>query len=199
MLEQLIGTIMSRPENPVQLAVIGAAHGIRGEVRVKPYTEDPLSIGDYGLLYDKQGNSYEVLDVRSAKTVVIVRFRGINDRNAAEVLNGTELFIDRSQLTDELDDDEFYYADLIGLQAYDKDGHNHGRIHALFDFGGGDLIELRLTGRKPMLIPFTEAAVTEIDLTNGKIIVDPYAAGLIADQDDDYPEDGYDDERDREA
>ena len=190
---------MSRPENPVQLAVIGAAHGIRGEVRVKPYTEDPLAIGDYGLLYDKQGKSYEVLDVRNAKTVVIVRFRGINDRNAAEALNGTELFIDRSQLSEDLDDDEFYYADLIGLQAYDKQGNNHGRVHALFDFGGGDLIELRLTGRKPMLIPFTEAAVTEIDLTNGKIIVDPYAAGLIADQDDDYPDDGYDDERDREA
>lgn len=190
---------MAHPEKPVQLAVIGAAHGIRGEVRVKPYTEDPLAIGDYGLLYDKQGKSYEVLEVRAAKNVVIVRFKSVNDRNTAEALNGTELFIDRSQLAENLDDDEFYHADLIGLQAYDRQGNHYGRIAALFDFGGGDLIELRLVGRKPMLIPFTEAAVTEVDLTNGKIIVEPYAAGLIADEDDDYPDDGYDDESGREV
>lgn len=82
---------MSRPENPIQLAVIGAAHGIRGEVRVKTFTDDPLAIADYGLLYDGQGKAYEVLEARSAKTVVVVRFKGVNDRNAAEALNGTEL------------------------------------------------------------------------------------------------------------
>lgn len=82
---------MPRPENPIQLAVIGAAHGTRGEVRVKTFTGDPLAIADYGLLYDEQGKSYEVLEARPGKTVVVVRFKGINDRNAAEALNGTEL------------------------------------------------------------------------------------------------------------
>ena len=176
---------MSRPENPIQLAVIGAAHGIRGEVRVKTFTDDPLAIADYGLLYDGQGKAYEVLEARSAKTVVVVRFKGVNDRNAAEALNGTELFIDRSQLPDdELDEDEFFQTDLIGLEALDADGKSYGGVSALFDFGGGDLIELSLKGKRPMLIPFTEAAVPEIDFEKGTIRVDPYAAGLIADEDD---------------
>ncbi|MBO1038138.1 ribosome maturation factor RimM [Brucella pituitosa] len=176
---------MSRPENPIQLAVIGAAHGIRGEVRVKTFTDDPLAIADYGQLYDAQGKAYEVLEARSAKTVVVVRFKGVNDRNAAEALNGTELFIDRSQLPDdELDEDEFFQTDLIGLEALDADGKSYGVVSALFDFGGGDLIELSLKGKRPMLIPFTEAAVPEIDFEKGTIRVDPYAAGLIADEDD---------------
>ena len=120
---------MSRPENPIQLAVIGAAHGIRGEVRVKTFTDDPLAIADYGLLYDGQGKAYEVLEARSAKTVVVVRFKGVNDRNAAEALNGTELFIDRSQLPDdELDEDEFFQTDLIGLEALDADVEVFGHL-----------------------------------------------------------------------
>ena len=176
---------MSRLENPIQLAVVGAAHGIRGEVRVKTYTDDPLAIADYGQLYDAQGKAYEVLEARAAKTVVVVRFKGVNDRNAAEALNGTELFIDRSQLHDEeLDEDEFFQTDLIGLEALDADGKSYGVVSALFDFGGGDLIELSLKGKRPMLIPFTEAAVPEIDFDKGTITVEPYAAGLIADEDD---------------
>ncbi|ASV85886.1 16S rRNA processing protein RimM [Ochrobactrum quorumnocens] len=176
---------MSRPENPIQLAVIGAAHGIRGEVRVKTYTDDPLAIADYGQLYDAQGKAYEVLEARSAKTVVVVRFKGVNDRNAAEALNGTELFIDRSQLSDDdLDEDEFFQTDLIGLEALDADGKSYGVVSAVFDFGGGDLIELSLKGKRPMLIPFTEAAVPEINFEEGTIRVDPHAAGLIADEDD---------------
>ncbi|KAB2664771.1 ribosome maturation factor RimM [Brucella tritici] len=176
---------MPRPENPIQLAVIGAAHGTRGEVRVKTFTGDPLAITEYGLLYDEQGKSYEVLEVRPAKTVVVVRFKGINDRNAAEALNGVELFIDRSQLPDdELDEDEFFQTDLIGLLAVDAEGKTYGVVSALFDFGGGDLIELSEKGKRPMLIPFTEAAVPEIDLDKGTLLVEPYAAGLIADDED---------------
>ncbi|MCY1372892.1 Ribosome maturation factor RimM [compost metagenome] len=126
-----------------------------------------------------------MLEARSAKTVVVVRFKGVNDRNAAEALNGTELFIDRSQLPDdELDEDEFFQTDLIGLEALDSDGKSYGVVSSLFDFGGGDLIELSLKGKRPMLIPFTEAAVPEIDFEKGTLRVDPYAAGLIADEDD---------------
>lgn len=175
---------MTRLTSPVQLATIGAAHGTRGEVRVKSHTDNPLSIGDYGLLYDKNGREYEVLEIRPSKTVVIVRFRGINDRNMAEALNGTDLFIDRSQLPDELDDDEFYHTDLIGLAAIGIDGTSYGVVQAVFDFGGGPLIELSNKGRKSQMIPFSVAAVPEIDLGAGKIIIEPYAAGLIADTDD---------------
>ena len=180
---------MPRPENPIQLAVIGAAHGTRGEVRVKSFTGDPLAIADYGLLYDEQGKSYEVLEARPAKTVVVVRFKGINDRNAAEALNGIELFIDRSQLPDdELDEGEFFQTDLIGLLAVDAEGNTYGVVSALFDFGGGDLIELSEKGKRPMLIPFTEAAVPEIDFDKGTLLVEPYAAGLIGGDEDEHPQ-----------
>ncbi len=125
------------------------------------------------------------------KTVVVVRFKGVNDRNAAEALNGTALYIDRSQLPDdELDEDEFYQTDLIGLVALDAEGKRYGTVSAVFDFGGGDLIELSEKGKRPMLIPFTEAAVPEIDFDKGTILVEPYAAGLIADEEDGKPQQG---------
>jgi 16S rRNA processing protein RimM len=176
---------MKKLNDPVQLAIIGAAHGTRGELRVKTFTEDALAIADYGPLYDATGRAFEILDIRPAKTVVVVRFRGINDRNAAEALNGTELFVDRSQLPADLDEDEYYHSDLIGLDALDAQGQRYGRISAMFDFGGGDLIELTIPGKRPMLIPFTQAAVPHVDLAGGHIIVDPVAAGLLPDADDD--------------
>ena len=177
---------MTKLENPVLMATIGAAQGLRGEVRVKSFTEDPTELGDYGNLYTADGRVFEILDIREAKTVVIVRFRGINSREDAEALNGIELFVDRDNLPDEeLDDDEFYYADLEGLEAVDKDGKSFGTVSAVFDFGAGDLLELKGPGRRPSLIPFTEAAVLEIDLEGGKILIDPEAAGLIENPDED--------------
>lgn len=166
-------------ENPVLMAVVGAAQGLRGEVRVKTFTADPLALGDYGNLRSMDGRVFEILDIREAKTVVIVRFRGINDRNAAEALNGLELYIERDALPDdELEEDEFYYADLEGLEVYDAEGQHYGAVTGVYDFGAGDLLELKGPGKRPVLIPFSEAAVLEIDLEGGRILVDPTAAGL---------------------
>ncbi len=175
---------MAKLNDPVQLAVIGAAHGTRGELRVKTFTGDPLAIGDYGMLYDETGRPFEILDIRPAKTVVVVRFRGVNDRNMAEALNGTTLFIDRSQLPQDLDEDEYYHSDLIGLDVIDAQGNRHGKVSAMFDFGGGDLIELTIPGKRPLLIPFTQAAVPHVDVKAGHIVIDPKAAGLIPDVDE---------------
>ncbi len=179
---------MNKLENPILMATIGAAQGLRGEVRVKSYTDDPAAIGDYGHLYAEDGRVFEILEVREAKTVVIVRFRGVNDRNAAESLNGLELFVERDNLPDdELDEDEFFYADLEGLEAVDAEGKSYGTVTAVFDFGAGDLLELKGPGRRPALIPFSETAVLEIDLDAGKILIDPQAAGLIEDPNDRDP------------
>ncbi len=183
---------MSKLENPVLMATIGAAQGLRGEVRVRSYTEDPTALGDYGHLRSEDGRVFEILEIREAKTVVIVRFRGINSRETAEALNGLELFVDRDNLPDdELEDDEFYYADLEGLEAVDQDGKSYGTVTAVHDFGAGDLLELKGPGRRPALIPFSEAAVLEIDLEGGKILIDPRAAGLIEDPDEDGPPPGF--------
>lgn len=177
---------MAKLENPILMATIGAAQGLRGEVRVRSFTEDPMALGDYGNLHSEDGRVFEILEIREAKTVVIVRFRGINDRNAADALNGLELFIDRENLPDdELDEDEFFYADLEGLEVVDADGVSYGTVSSVHDFGAGDLLELKAPGKRPTLIPFSEAAVLEIDLEDGKILVDPVAAGLIDQPDDD--------------
>ncbi|AYD02879.1 ribosome maturation factor RimM [Neorhizobium sp. NCHU2750] len=179
---------MKKLENPILMATIGAAQGLRGEVRVRSFTADPIALGDYGHLYSEDGRDFEILEIREAKTVVIVRFRGINDRNAAEALNGLELFVERDNLPDdELDEDEFYYADLEGLEAVDAEGKSYGTVSAVFDFGAGDLLELKGPGRRPTLIPFSETAVLEIDLEAGKILIDPDAAGLIEDPNDRDP------------
>lgn len=178
---------MVKLENPVLVGTIGAAQGLRGEVRVKTYTGDPLAFGAYGHLHTRDGRTFEVLDIREAKTVAIVRFRGVNDRNAAEALNGTELFIERDSLPDdELDDDEFFYADLEGLEAVDVNGLSFGTVSGVYDFGAGDLLELRGPAKRPVLIPFTEWSVLEIDLNGGKLVIDPLAAGLV-DSDEDKP------------
>ena len=179
---------MKKLENPILMATIGAAQGLRGEVRVKSFTDDPAALGDYGHLYADDGRVFEILEIREAKNVVVVRFRGINDRNAAEALNGLELFVERDNLPDEeLDEDEFFYADLEGLEAVDAEGKSYGKVSAVFDFGAGDLLELKGPGRRPALIPFSETAVLEIDLEAGKILIDPQAAGLIEDPNDRDP------------
>lgn len=145
---------MSKLENPVLMATVGSAQGLRGEVRVKTYTADPLALGEYGNLYTEDGRVFEILELREAKTVVVVRFRGINDRNAAEALNGLDLFVERDNLPDdELDDDEFYYADLEGLEAVDADGKSYGTVSAVFDFGAGDLLELKGPAAGPHSFP----------------------------------------------
>ena len=190
---------MTKLAHPILVGVIGAAQGLRGEVRVKPFTEDPMALGDYGALFAGDGRRFEILDHRLAKTVLVVRFRGINDRTAAEALKGVELFIDRSSLPDdELEEDEYFHADLEGLEAWDAEGGFWGVVSGVLDFGGGDLLELRGEGRKPVVIPFTLAAVPKVDLAAGRILVDPLAAGLIdtggadeaGDEDDERTGDG---------
>ncbi|WP_105430683.1 ribosome maturation factor RimM [Neorhizobium sp. T6_25] len=182
---------MTKLENPVLMATIGAAQGLRGEVRVRTYTADPTALGEYGNLHSEDGRIFEILEIREAKNIAIVRFRGINDRNAAEALAGLELFIERDNLPDdELEEDEFYYADLEGLEAVDEEGKSYGTVSAVYDFGAGDLLELKGPGRRPALIPFSEAAVLEIDLEGGKIVIDPQAAGLAENPEDDGPAPG---------
>jgi 16S rRNA processing protein RimM len=174
---------MPKPKNPVQMAVIGAAHGIKGELRVKTFTGDPLALGDYGPLYSRDGRAFEVLDIRSAGTVAVVRLKGVNDRGAAEALTGTELFVDRSALPDDGDEDDFYHADLIGLGVRDDTGAAIGTVAAVQNFGGGDILDLTLGARKGVLIPFSRAAVPEVSVAGGYIRIDPVAAGLAEDGD----------------
>lgn len=169
---------MAKPDNPVLMGVIGAPHGVRGELRVRPYTGDPLALADYGTLYDMQGRAFDVVDIRPQKTVVVVRFEQVRDRSAAEALNGVELFVDRTQLPDEdLDEDEFFIADLVGLSVL-EDGGKTGEVIAVHNFGAGDLLEIApvtlgggLARKRAVLMEFSRETVPEIDFDAGTLVL----------------------------
>jgi 16S rRNA processing protein RimM len=160
----------------VLVARIGAAHGIKGEVRVKAFTADPAAIGSYGPLEASDGRRFEVVSLRPAAgpaaDMLIVRFKGVADRNAAEALNGAELSIPRERLPP-AGDDEYYHADLIGLLATLPDGAEIGTITAVHNYGAGDLLEIAPRRGETILVPFTRAVVPEIDLAAGRATVDP--------------------------
>ncbi|EAU41578.1 16S rRNA-processing protein [Fulvimarina pelagi HTCC2506] len=171
-------------ENPVLLGVVGGAHGVRGEVRVKSYTEEPTDIGAYGPLQDENGNRYTVKTARSQKTVVVVKFDEVNERNHAERLNGRELFVERALLPEPEEDDEFYLDDLEGLAVETLSGDPVGIVVAVHNFGAGDILEVAPEEGTTLMIPFSEAAVPELDLETGLLKVDPLAAGLAEGPDD---------------
>ena len=163
-------------KNPVLLAQIGAPHGIAGEVRIKSFTSDPLSLKEYGSLITDEGTRLKITRAREAKNVIIVKFKGINSRTDAEGLNGTRLYVDRSNLPDDLEEDEFYVTDLIGMAVVDQDGQTLGTIHAVPDFGAGDLLEISPAankGSQNWFLEFTRANVPLVDLANGIVTVHP--------------------------
>jgi 16S rRNA processing protein RimM len=174
-----------KPTNPVLLAVIGAAQGIKGEVRVKSFTQEPEGFAHYGQLYDATGRVFEVMDTRVAKEVVVTRFKGIHDRNAAEALTGTELFVERALLGNQVvAEDEFLHADLIGLSVVDGEGQQHGTVTSVLNFGAGDILEISRGRGHSIAIPFTKAAVPDINFATHIITIDALAAGLVEDEDD---------------
>jgi 16S rRNA processing protein RimM len=175
-------------QNPVLMAVIGAAHGIKGELRVKTFTGDALALGEYGPLFARDGRRFEIADIRPQGTVVVVRFKGVGDRSAAEALTGTELFVDRAMLPTELAEEEFYHTDLVGLAVVDTSGVAIGAVAAVLNFGAGDILEISGPGLRGVLVPFTKAAVPLVDLSTRTIRVDRIAAGLVDDATDDDPQ-----------
>ncbi|WP_336293849.1 ribosome maturation factor RimM [Bartonella sp. CB169] len=165
-------------KNKVYLAMIGLPHGIKGDVLVKTLGNEPQQLKRYSILYDDMGRSYKILTLRVQKNKAIVRFQGVEDRRAAENLKGIRLYVTRDQLLDDLAEDEFYQVDLIGLCVRDCFGQTLGEVSGFFNFGAGDLLEMRLNTHKTVLIPFSKAAVLEVCIASGFLVVDPVAAGL---------------------
>jgi 16S rRNA processing protein RimM len=158
----------------VLVATIGAAHGVKGEVRVKAHNADPLSLGAYGPLAADDGRVFEIERVRPGKGVVIVKFSGVDDRTAAEALNGISLYVDRERLP-AIGADEFYHADLIGLAASREDGAPLGIVIAVHNFGAGDMLEIAPSRGKTLLVPFTKEAVPVVDIAAGTVTIVPPA------------------------
>lgn len=156
------------------VARIGAAHGVRGEVRLWSFTADPLAVAGYGPLESAAGERFEIAALRVAKDCLIARFTGIADRTAAGRLVNLDLYVARSQLPEPEDAEEYYHADLIGLAVVDTAGAALGTVVAMQNFGAGDLIEVQPPGGgDTVLLPFTEAVVPVVDLPAGRMVVEP--------------------------
>ncbi|WIY52814.1 ribosome maturation factor RimM [Devosia sp. YIM 151766] len=167
---------MTGKTNRILLGKIGAAHGIKGEVRIASHTQNPEAIAAYGPLEtDRPGLTVTIENARLSKTVLIARIRDVRDRNAAEALNGVSLFIARDRLPETEDEDDFYHADLIGLDARLVDsGTSIGEVLALHNYGAGDLIEVRdPRSGDTFLYPFTRAVVPDIRIAEGYLTIAP--------------------------
>ena len=158
----------------VCLGVIVGAQGLRGQVRVKSFTDQPADLGAYGVLQDEAGERRFQLTVTGrAKGVVLARIEGVGDRVQAEALRGVRLCVDRAALPEVAEPEVFYHADLIGLGAEDLEGRPLGRVRAVHNFGAGDVIEIEAEGGATLTVAFTKAVVPEVDLKGGRLVVDP--------------------------
>ena len=170
-------------KNRILLGVVAAPHGVRGLVRIRSFTEDPMAIASYGSLSDETARkTYRVEALSAVKGAVLARIEGVADRTAAEALRGLRLYVERSALP-ATGEREWYEADLIGLSAVGRDGRDWGKVLAFHDYGGGTTMEVSggEASKGSVMLPFNDDAVPEIDVEGGKVVVDP-PTGLLADK-----------------
>ena len=164
---------MSEDSRSILLGRITGAHGIRGDVVIESFTQEPGDIASYGPLASEDGaRQFELTVTRVTPRGVIARIAGVADRTGAEALKGVALYVARSRLP-AANEDEFYRADLVGLRAEDAEGNVVGSVVAVLNFGAGDLLELRLADTKTTdVIPFSNQFVPVVDVAGGRVIVD---------------------------
>jgi 16S rRNA processing protein RimM len=157
----------------VLMGVITGAHGVRGLMRVKSFAAEAEGITAYGPLEDERGERRFALEpVGAARGVLIMRLDGIADRDAAEALRGTRLYLPRAALP-EPGEEEYYHADLVGLAAMLTDGTALGRVKAVHAYGAGDSLEVERPDGRTVIVPFTTTVVPEVDLGAGRLVIDP--------------------------
>jgi len=162
------------------VGVITAVNGVKGYVKVRSFTEKPQDITAFRKVFDENANEYKLSIVTLKKDYIIVGIKGVNSRIAAEKLRNTKLFIKRSELP-EAGNDEFYHADLIGLEAKLKNGTKFGVVKNIVNFGAGDIIEIYdFNSEKTVYYPFTKQFVPEMDLANKTITLEPLEEILAA-------------------
>lgn len=158
----------------IPVGAIAGAYGVRGELRVKSYCAVPEDIERYSPLWtENRAKQYALAILRPIKNGFAARIPDVANKEEADALRGTVLYAERDQLPS-LPDDEFYYADLIGLDVYDTGGVLLGRVKTVNNHGADDLLEMQLAGSsETVFLPFTKIAVPTVDLASGRIIADP--------------------------
>jgi 16S rRNA processing protein RimM len=163
------------PARLILMGVFGAPQGVRGEIRVKSLTGEPGAIGAYGPLTDKGGTrAFAFESLRPLKDgMLVARLADVSTREAAETLKNVELFARRDQLPPP-SEDEFYYDDLVGLEAVDAAGSPLGRVVSLMNYGAGDVLEIApAQGGETLLLAFTKRVAPRIDFDAGRIVIEP--------------------------
>ena len=153
----------------VCLGAIAGAFGVRGEARIKSFCADPAAIAGYAPLTTEDGRSFTLRITREIAGAFAARLSGVDTREQAEALRGTRLYAPRDRLPP-AGEDEYYHADLIGLEVVDTGGAVLGRVRAIHDFGAGDVIEV--AGPRELMLPFTRAAVPTVDIAAGRLVAD---------------------------
>ena len=171
----------------VCLGAIAGAHGVGGAVKIRSFTIEPADVAAYGPVSDEDGKRvFEIEIIGEARGVILARLQSVDDRDAAEALKGTRLYVTRDALPAP-DDGEFYHGDLLGLAAELADGTRFGAVTAIRTVGETDVLEItRDDGKPSVMVPFTSEATPMVDLDGGRIVIDP-PAGLIEDLDRDAP------------
>jgi 16S rRNA processing protein RimM len=154
------------------VAQIGAAHGLRGDVRLQSFTENPLAVAQYGPLTLENGaKTLRILSLRQTPQGLIARLAGVEDRAAAQRMCGLRLYVARTQLPALQDPETYYYADLIGLAAHSDDGRNLGTVWAVRDFGAGPILEIGPNEQQTAMVPFTKHAVPVVDIGARRLVL----------------------------
>ncbi|MFT4098017.1 MAG: ribosome maturation factor RimM [Rhodoblastus sp.] len=163
---------MTEKPRLVLVGRFGAPQGVRGEIRIKSYTADPLDVGEYRPLSDETGaKTFEIERLRLLKDdMVVAKVKGLADRDAAGALTGVSLYVAREKLPPP-DEDEFYIADLIGLSAVSSEGQQIGVVKNVLNFGAGDILEIAPAAGETLMLPFTKEVAPSIDFAGGKIVV----------------------------
>jgi 16S rRNA processing protein RimM len=157
----------------VCLGAIAGAHGVRGLVKIKSFTQDPANLTAYGPLGNESGRRrFEIAVTGQAKGLLVARIAGVEDRDAAQALRGVQLYVARAALPEPEEAEEYYQADLIGLAVEDPQGRLLGKVAAVENYGAGDFLEIARAEGAPLLVPFTKAAVPLVDLEGGRVVVD---------------------------
>jgi 16S rRNA processing protein RimM len=159
----------------ILVGVVAGAHGVRGELKIKSFTQNPRAIASYGPLGDRTGARSFTLKLRGAvRGLLIARIDGVDDRDQAEALKGLELFVSRDVLP-KPKRDEWYLADLVGLAAVSVDGKPLGKVVAVQNFGAGDVVEIAPESGATYMLPFSKRVVPEVDIAGGRVVIDPPA------------------------
>ncbi len=157
----------------VCLGAIAGAHGVRGLVKIKSFTQEPADLTAYGPLSDESGRRrFEIAVTGQAKGLLVARIEGVEDRDAAQGLRGVQLYVARAALPEPKEAEEYYQADLIGLAAEDPQGRPLGQVVAVENYGAGDFLEIQPPEGAPLLVPFTKVVVPLIDLDGGRVVID---------------------------